>query len=373
MASFAQVTITYDGNDPAGVTVSDVPEPAKIGYGSIPTQPTSPAADNYDFGGWFEDKDCTKPYLFNAPVTADATLYAKWVPAGTEKFNVSYTLYNAEGFTPATYTASYVVEKGGHAYDPTNDIYADAGDNVGYELKKDATTGSTWFTNEDCTAPFSFNEAITANTQLYARVIPKERTVTYYDGDTALNGKSVVPYNTPIGDKYIGNPSRPEDAGASFLGWTTEDGTPWSIATNPVTSDMKLYAQWNINHYTVMFDTNGYGDAPAAQEVEQASYAKDPGAVEAEGHTFGGWFTDQDCTAGNEFDFADTKIMGNVTLYAKMTADEFTVSFDTKGRGTPPEAQKVAYGETVTKPADPVDSEQRRTPSSPSRTTSRPR
>ncbi len=361
VASFAQVTITYDGNAPTGVTVSGVPEPAKIGYGSIPAQPANPTAEGCDFGGWFEDKDCTKPYLFNAPVSADATLYAKWVPAGIEKFNVSYKLFNAEGFTPATYETSYVVEKGGHAYDPTNDIYADAGDNVGYELKKDATTGSTWFTNEDCTAPFSFNEAITADTQLYARVIPKERTVTYYDGDTALNGKSVVPYNTAIGELPFPEPTRPAEAGATFLGWVTKDGTPWSIATNPVTSDMELFTQWNINHYTVMFDTNGYGDAPAAQEVEQASYAKDPGAVQAEGHTFGGWFTDQDCTAGNEFDFADTKIMGNVTLYAKMTADEFTVSFDTKGRGTAPEAQKVAYGETVTKPADPADPEQRRT------------
>ncbi len=38
--------------------------------------------------------------------------------------------------------------------------------------------------------------------------------------------------------------------------------------------------------------------------------------TEKEGYTFGGFYTDEACTDGNEFDF-DTPITGNVTIYAK--------------------------------------------------------
>ena len=41
-------------------------------------QPADPTRDGYAFGGWYTDEGCTTVYDFNAPVTGNLTLYAKW-------------------------------------------------------------------------------------------------------------------------------------------------------------------------------------------------------------------------------------------------------------------------------------------------------
>ena len=66
--------------------------------------------------------------------------------------------------------------------------------------------------------------------------------------------------------------------------------------------------------YTVTFDANGHGTAPAAQTVLSGSMATKPADPTATGWTFGGWYKEKECK--NAFDFAET-VTGNITLYAK--------------------------------------------------------
>ena len=47
--------------------------------GSTITKPADPTREGYTFAGWFTDEACTEAYDFSSPVTADVTLYAKWV------------------------------------------------------------------------------------------------------------------------------------------------------------------------------------------------------------------------------------------------------------------------------------------------------
>lgn len=47
--------------------------------GSTVAKPADPTRDGYTFAGWYTDKAYTKAYDFSSPVTADMTLYAKWV------------------------------------------------------------------------------------------------------------------------------------------------------------------------------------------------------------------------------------------------------------------------------------------------------
>ncbi len=68
--------------------------------------------------------------------------------------------------------------------------------------------------------------------------------------------------------------------------------------------------------YTVSFDANGHGTAPAAQTVLSGNTATEPSAPTATGWIFGGWYKEAACT--NAFDFA-TAITGDITLYAKWT------------------------------------------------------
>ena len=71
------------------------------------------------------------------------------------------------------------------------------------------------------------------------------------------------------------------------------------------------------NRYTVTFNTNGHGTAPAAQTISEGGKASQPTAPTATGYEFGGWYKEAGCT--NAFDF-NTAITGDITLYAKWTA-----------------------------------------------------
>ena len=69
----------------AGVKVSfSAGEGSKVDFqttaanGSI-TKPADPTREGYTFAGWYTDEACTEEYKFDAAVTADMTLYAKWV------------------------------------------------------------------------------------------------------------------------------------------------------------------------------------------------------------------------------------------------------------------------------------------------------
>lgn len=49
--------------------------------GACVAKPGDPTRDGYAFAGWYADAACTKAWDFSASVTADMTLYAKWVKA----------------------------------------------------------------------------------------------------------------------------------------------------------------------------------------------------------------------------------------------------------------------------------------------------
>lgn len=66
------------------------------------------------------------------------------------------------------------------------------------------------------------------------------------------------------------------------------------------------------------------------------------------GYTFGGW----NKADGTAWDYASDTVTDNITLYAKWTANTYTVTFDSTG-GSAVDAQAVAYGEKAKKPAAP--------------------
>ena len=73
--------------------------------------------------------------------------------------------------------------------------------------------------------------------------------------------------------------------------------------------------------YTVTFDVNGHGTAPAAQTVEDGKTATKPADPTETGWTFGGWYKEAACTS--TFDFS-TPITADITLYAKWTEESVT-------------------------------------------------
>ena len=258
--------------------------------------------------------------MSTASLTSDTTLYAKWVKPDVVKHTVTYTLLwepdPADTTDTGSYSESYKVEQGAYAYDPTNDLYAIAGKDLlaAYELQKSGD--SCWFTSNNngvLSQPFNFETAISEDTHLYAKVVDRQYTVTYFNGSEKLGTQSVA-YNKPIGTLGIAEPTK---TGYRFSGWVTENNVPWNISSDTVTSDMKLYASWPEDQwYSVTFDANGQGTAPEKQTVKDNGQATEPRALKADGYTFGGWFTDKACTTA--YNFA-TPVTDNMTLYAKWT------------------------------------------------------
>lgn len=69
----------------AGVKVSfNAGEGSKVDFqttaanGSV-AKPADPTREGYTFAGWYTDEACTEAYDFSVAVTADMTLYAKWI------------------------------------------------------------------------------------------------------------------------------------------------------------------------------------------------------------------------------------------------------------------------------------------------------
>jgi uncharacterized repeat protein (TIGR02543 family) len=60
--------------------VGTAPSTQVVGKGLTAAKPDDPTDSGYTFGGWYTDAESTVAYDFATPVTANITLYARWVP-----------------------------------------------------------------------------------------------------------------------------------------------------------------------------------------------------------------------------------------------------------------------------------------------------
>ena len=150
------------------------------------------------------------------------------------------------------------------------------------------------------------------------------------------NGGSTI---APITQDYgtaITAPADPTKTGYTFAGWT-----PAIPATMPA-ENMTIKAKWTVNQYTLTFDTNGGSTiAPITQDYGTAITA--PADPTKTGYTFAGWTPAIPATMPAE----------NMTIKAKWTVNQYTLTFDTNGGSTiAPITQD--YGTAITAPADPT-------------------
>ncbi|MBQ3417831.1 MAG: InlB B-repeat-containing protein [Ruminococcus sp.] len=97
--------------------------------------------------------------------------------------------------------------------------------------------------------------------------------------------------------------------------------------------------------YTVTFNANGHGTAPASQTVVSGGKATEPTAPTASGYTFGGWYKESSCT--NKWNFTSDTVTSNKTLYAKWTANQYcTMSVDASKSLTLGTATAVSFTTT---------------------------
>jgi uncharacterized repeat protein (TIGR02543 family) len=100
--------------------------------------------------------------------------------------------------------------------------------------------------------------------------------------------------------------------------------------------------------YTVTFDAQGGSTpVPASTSVTYGSTYGTLATTTRAGYTFGGWWTGTGGTGTQVLSTTPVTITSAQTLYAKWTANTYTVTFDAQGGTTPlPASTSVTYGST---------------------------
>ncbi|MBQ9279242.1 MAG: InlB B-repeat-containing protein, partial [Lachnospiraceae bacterium] len=129
-------TVTFDSNDGSDVSSQMVVK------NKVATEPTAPTKGGYVFGGWCSDSALTTAYDFSTAVSADITLYAKWLVCVPD---VSATGYDDEFdgdehsitvTAPEGATITYGETEGNYTSD--NPSYKNVGEKtVYYKVTKD--------------------------------------------------------------------------------------------------------------------------------------------------------------------------------------------------------------------------------------------
>ncbi|MBU3111037.1 InlB B-repeat-containing protein [Clostridium lacusfryxellense] len=106
-----------------------------------------------------------------------------------------------------------------------------------------------------------------------------------------------------------------------------------------------------ISHANVSFNSNG-GSARTSLSVEYNGKAITPAVPTKTGYTFGGWYKDN-TTFANLFNFTNTAITENVTLFAKWKINSYVVTFNNKG-GSAVTSKITNYNSLITVPVTPT-------------------
>ena len=166
--------------------------------------------------------------------------------------------------------------------------------------------------------------------------LKKIHTVTFVGFDGSIIGTVRV-----IDGEAASAPNAPAVVGYSFVTWDT-------IFSN-VTSDMTVTAIYEINQYTITFDSNDGSDVESiTQDYNTAVTA--PADPTKTGYTFAGWYSDEALTEAYTF---GTMPAEDITLYAKWTVNQYTIIFKDYD-GTELKKETLDYGAAIVAPADPT-------------------
>ena len=159
-------------------------------------------------------------------------------------------------------------------------------------------------------------------------------TVTFLsDGESAA--PSQIRANTPADQ-----PADPTKEGYTFIGWYNGE-SEWDFET-PVTTGLTLTAKWQLNRYTITFDTAGGSEVPSiTQDYGTAIIA--PANPTKTGYTFAGW----------DRESPTTMPAGDMIITAQWQLNRYTITFDTAGGSEVPSITQD-YGTAITAPANPT-------------------
>lgn len=207
-----------------------------------------------------------------------------------------------------------------------------------FEMSAGTITGCTAGQEEGKTANGVFIAASGRFTQSPGAQITGEVIGAYtvtFQSEGGSEVASQIRANTPAAQ-----PDNPTKEGHTFIGWYNGK-EKWNFA-DAVATDLTLTAKWQINRYTITFDTAGGSEvAPITQDYGTTITA--PANPAKTGYTFAGWDRESPTTMPAE----------NITLTARWQVNQYTITFKPENGGQDI-VIKQDYGTAITPPAAPT-------------------
>ena len=348
--------VKYNAN---GVKAA-VPKEETLAYTEETTLPAFEAARNgYTFSGWNTNQKGTGTHY-------EAGEAVKGI---ADKNNASVTLY-AE-WTPVRHTVQYENMNGAANAEANRDHYDITAD---LALKNPTRTGYTfagWYeVTADNLKPAEGAKKITkiSKTRTDDVILYADWTENTYNIRYNANGGTGKMADTK-NVSYTENMELTENAfmrkGYTFSGWNTvakgtgdaygdKESVKGLLETDKKT--IVLYAQWSADDNQIQYiGVEGADNSmnPDTYTVAESVKLKAP---EKAGHTFGGWYKDENCMKKG-----DSIAKGNAetkTFYAKWIENKYNVRFSLNGgEGTAKSLVKKAYSSSVTLPGNNVTKE----------------
>ena len=284
-----QYTIAFDTNGGSEIA------PITQDYGTEITAPDNPTRKGYAFKGWDKEIPETMP-------AENITVKAQWE---INQYTITFDTNGGSEIAPITQ------DYGTEITAPDNPT------RKGYTFKG-------WDKEIPETMPA---ENITVKAQWEIN----QYTITF---DTN-GGSEIAPITQDYGTE-ITAPDNPTRKGYTFKGWDKE--IPKTMPAENIT----VKAQWEINQYTIAFDTNGGSEiAPITQDYGTEITA--PANPTRKGYTFKGW----------DKEIPKTMPAENITVKAQWKINQYTITFDTNG-GSDIAPITQDYGTEITAPDNPT-------------------
>ena len=190
-----------------------------------------------------------------------------------------------------------------------------------------------WSTVDGGEKVYGFEDVYTKNEAL--TLYPVWNTNKYTITFDTNGGSEIAPITQDYGTQ-IAAPANPTRKGYTFKGWDKE--IPETMPAENIT----VKAQWEINQYTITFDTNGGSEiAPITQDYGTQIAA--PANPTRKGYTFKGW----------DKEIPETMPAENITVKAQWEINQYTITFDTNG-GSEIAPITQDYGTEITAPDNPT-------------------
>lgn len=300
--------VVFDGQGGTDVSTATVADGQKL------NEPASPSKSGYSFDGWYEESECIYRWNFEKDVVvSDMTLYAKWT------INTYVVSYHANGATNGSVPTGHM---------KTHGVDVAVWGNTG-TLVKEGYTFVGWNTQENglgtdyaVGSPYTVDEAVI----LFAKWEPNTNTayvVEHYQQDVSTN--EYIKYETEY--KFGTTESTADAVAKNYTGFTVNIGHESSVASGTIAADgtlvLKLYYDRDV--FTVYFVENEGSSVSDLTGVRYGATVPAPTDPTRIGYSFNGWY--KDSNLHNAWSFSDDVITDTTELYAKWSANSYTITY----------------------------------------------